>query len=784
MTVTDLRPYQVDALNQIREYYAKGERKVLLHLATGGGKCHGPGTLIMMHKSARPKLVESIVCGDKLMGPDSTPRTVKSICQGIDQMFAILPKKGEPFTCNLAHKLVLYHRGQKKVFVMSVQDFLKLNKRAQSYYYLMRFKWDHDYLATTLADPWMAGFYLGAGDFAHEDVKMTIRPQHAPVLDFVRRHAHVDRDFIINANTQLADKLLRIKHKNDAALDYLMCNESIRKDFLSGYIDALGIIPLKEKRILIKANPHIQKICWSLRLDYQPSDKLAWISGDTWDLPLKILKIEKPTVRDDSNQFSQFTIKPLGVGDYYGFELKYDPFYLLHDGTVSHNTVIFSEVLKGVHQKKKRAIMVVRGKQLVDQASQRLFRENVPHGVLMAGHWNRKPNELIQICSIDTLKRRGIVPPAELCVIDEAHYAGSDSFRWLIEQYPEGTFFLPVTATPHVTTGLRHCANQVVYPISILDLIKQGYLVPPKYYSCPNDADFGKLKIDKKTGDFLTADIDGIMGEVKIVGDIVKTWIAKGQNRPTICFATGVSNSKRLVDEFIRAGVKAVHIEAKNTFDERQEALNGLRNGEVKIVSNVGILCTGVDMPYVSCIIMARPTASYNLFIQQLGRGTRPFENKSDFIVLDHGKNVPRHGFIENEKECDLDGTPKKSDDPLIQYTTCLECYFIYASAEFDKCPQCGAEKPKKEIKHPIHRTDIELVEIKDIEQVNEQRVISRVQSLIRTAAARGYKPGWAYYKIKTEFGDRYAKRHWGEISAGIDKAAREFGEDDPFAFE
>src|SRR5271157_4782211 len=53
---------------------------------TGSGKCLAPGTVLLMHNGA-VKRVEDLVIGDKLMGPDSTPRTVLSLTSGEDNMF-------------------------------------------------------------------------------------------------------------------------------------------------------------------------------------------------------------------------------------------------------------------------------------------------------------------------------------------------------------------------------------------------------------------------------------------------------------------------------------------------------------------------------------------------------------------------------------------------------------------------------------------------------------------------------------------------------------------------
>ena len=89
--------------------------------------------------------------------------------------------------------------------------------------------------------------------------------------------------------------------------------------------------------------------------------------------------------------------------------------------TGSGKTVIFCHMIKKAFENGKSALVVTRGRKLVDQASKRLFREGVMHGVLMASHWNFKPGHKVQVCSVDTLISRNLKPKADLIIVDEAH---------------------------------------------------------------------------------------------------------------------------------------------------------------------------------------------------------------------------------------------------------------------------------------------------------------------------------------------------------------------------
>lgn len=446
---------------------------------------------------------------------------------------------------------------------------------------------------------------------------------------------------------------------------------------------------------------------------------------------------------------------------------------LLHLATGGGKTFIFSMVLKGVQARGKRAIMVVDGKDLVDQASQRLRREGVDHGCLQANHWNRRPDASIQVCSIDTLYARGIAPPADLIVIDEAHLATikSRSWNWLMAQYPD-TFVLAVTATPHVKNGLRHLADHVVYPITIGSLIEQGYLMPPRYFA-PTSPDLTGVGTDSATGDYKTGELGVAMSGTKLFGDMVSAYRQHADGRPAVCFAVTRDHSRALAATFAAAGIPAVHVEADTTPRERRRALDALESGTVRVVCNVGILCVGVDMPYLGAVIMARPTRSYNLFVQQIGRGTRPFPGKSDFVVLDHANNLREHGMIEFERECDLDGIPLRSASdrrPVI----CKQCFMAFLpDPEIGKiCPGCGFDNAD-------HSSGSErVIDVDETAKMVEMKAADGrsdfVARLCETATARGYKPGWVFHKVKTKYGEGTARSFWRQIKARVPSSTDE----------
>jgi superfamily II DNA or RNA helicase len=229
----------------------------------------------------------------------------------------------------------------------------------------------------------------------------------------------------------------------------------------------------------------------------------------------------------------------------------------------------------------------------------------------------------------------------------------------------------------------------------------------------------------------------------QLTGKVVEHWKKIVVDRPTICFAVNVHHSRLLVERFMQAGIPAEHCDADVPDKERNEIIARLERGETKVVCNVGIFCTGVDIPSLGAIIMARPTQSKNLFIQQAGRGTRPSPGKENCILLDHAGNIGRHGLPTDEPPVDLDGRIKEKS--IGETKLCKECFCSYRGA---KCPECGSEPP--EVVREIKESDDELKELVESEVDPIKRAL---KDFLKQAKLKGWKPGAAYHKLVTRFG-------------------------------
>jgi hypothetical protein len=173
------------------------------------------------------------------------------------------------------------------------------------------------------------------------------------------------------------------------------------------------------------------------------------IGGDTDEIPCLIARKQAPPRRQKKSVLvTGIRVEPIGVGDYYGFEINGDRLFLLGDFTVTHNTIIGCQIIRQAVEKRRRVLFLAHRRELIDQCAAKLDEAGVlHHGVILSGHAKaRAPQAPVQVASIQTLIRREL-PLADLVIIDEAHRALAKSYQHLLANYPHAKI-IGLTATP------------------------------------------------------------------------------------------------------------------------------------------------------------------------------------------------------------------------------------------------------------------------------------------------------------------------------------------------
>ena len=234
-------------------------------------------------------------------------------------------------------------------------------------------------------------------------------------------------------------------------------------------------------------------------------------------------------------------------------------------------------------------------------------------------------------------------------VIDEFHHAVNDQYRRIVE-YFRPQFLLGLTATPERMDGkniYEICDYNVPYEISLKDGINKGMLVPFHYYGIYDETDYTKLHIVK--GKYAEEELNRTYIGNAYRHELIYKYYCKYGSRQALGFCCSRKHAEEMAKEFGKRGIPsaAVYSNADGEFSmDRAEAIEKLKNGEIKVIFSVDMFNEGVDIPSVDMVMFLRPTESPIVFLQQLGRGLRKSMGKEFLNVLDFIGNYEKAGRV------------------------------------------------------------------------------------------------------------------------------------------
>ena len=220
-------------------------------------------------------------------------------------------------------------------------------------------------------------------------------------------------------------------------------------------------------------------------------------------------------------------------------------------------------------------------------------------------------------------------------IIDECHHATADTYKKIIE-YFEPQFLLGITATPERMDGedvFSLFDQNVPYELRLRDAIVNGLVVPFKYYGIRDEyIEYGLAATKGHT--FVEQFSDE--KHCDFIYKMIEKHRLPGKKLKALAFCRDISHAIRM-SQAMEEYYHTRYLTGKNTVGERIRAYKELQDDDddLEILFTVDILNEGVDIPGVNMVLFLRPTDSQTIFIQQLGRGLRKYENKDYVTVLD-----------------------------------------------------------------------------------------------------------------------------------------------------
>lgn len=331
----------------------------------------------------------------------------------------------------------------------------------------------------------------------------------------------------------------------------------------------------------------------------------------------------------------------------------------------------------------QKILVLTHVKELIEQNFKKFLHlwPGAPAGIYSAGLNRRDILQKVIFAGIGSVARR---PEAfghvDLVLVDECHLVSPSDETMYQKFFASLRMINPMlkivgfTATPWRLGHGRITDEGGIFTDTCFDitglhafnrLIAEGYLAPliPKQTKTLLDTD----GVHMRGGEFIAAELQQAVDKEHITrAAIMEALEYKDTRKSWLVFASGVEHAIHTADMLNEYGIRSVAIHSKMNGKERDDALEGVRSGYYQAAVNNNILTTGFDHPPIDLILGLRPTQSTVLWVQMLGRGTRPYDPaKMDFrnpserrlaeafpqakencLVLDFAANTKRLGPI------------------------------------------------------------------------------------------------------------------------------------------
>ncbi|MDY7106712.1 MAG: DUF3427 domain-containing protein [Actinomycetota bacterium] len=294
---------------------------------------------------------------------------------------------------------------------------------------------------------------------------------------------------------------------------------------------------------------------------------------------------------------------------------------------------------------RSRLLYVAHRREILDQAAatfRHALREPGFGELWVAG---ARPDRFDHVfASIQSLAATDLdhLPPDhfDVVVVDEFHHAAAPTYRRLLD-HVRPRELLGLTATPERSDGLdvlRWFDGRIAAELRLWDAIDQHRLVPFMYYGVHDGVDLRDVPWTRGRGYDVDA-LSNVYTSTDAWARVVVRETGRHVDDPStmraLGFCVSVDHARFMARHFASNGIAAVAVSGQSPADERQAALDGLRDGRIRVVFSVDLFNEGVDLPTVDTVLLLRPTESPTLFLQQLGRGLRRSPGKAFCTVLD-----------------------------------------------------------------------------------------------------------------------------------------------------
>lgn len=588
----------------------------ILEVPCGRGKCLGKNTPILMFDGTI-KLVQNIGVGDILMGDDSTPRKVLTLARGQEMMYKVNCSNKEGYIVNESHILSLKYIYNGQTIDMSVAEYIKHIDQETLCGYRVPI---HFPKTEVRGDPYKMGVWLCDA----------IVNQHA-------RNTRIPHEYKCNTRDIQLRLLAGIIDYDGYYYDYqynLICSqEGFAKDIV--YVArSLGFSA--EIQSAIRDNSYSAQNLYAIIIT----------GNGLHEIPVKIASKRAEIAPSSNNLLYPIELEPVGIDDYYGFEIDGNRRFVLGDFTVTHNTVMALKIISLVQ---KKTLIVVHKEFLMNQWIERAaeFLPGAKIGRIQGSTFDVDGKDIV-IGMLQTLYDRALPENAFDCfgltIVDEVHRIGSEQFSKTLLRVVSPNM-LGISATvdrkDKLTKVLYMFIGSKIYsearetddPVCVraIEYISSDPQFNETEYDFRGQAKYStmisKLSDYGPRSDFI----------VRVLGDLIKEGQSSETDTQIMVLCHNRSLLKYMYEAIVHRGFATVGYYVGGM---KQSALQETEDKQI-VLATYAMAAEALDIKTLSVLVMASPKTDIT---QSVGRILRVRHDNP--IVVDI---VDRHDVFQNQ---------------------------------------------------------------------------------------------------------------------------------------
>lgn len=222
-------------------------------------------------------------------------------------------------------------------------------------------------------------------------------------------------------------------------------------------------------------------------------------------------------------------------------------------------------------------------------------------------------------------------------VIDEAHHAVAPVFKRVV-QYFTPEFLVGITATPERfdRKRLENIFGSYESNLSLQEAMESGIIATARVFRIETNINLSEVRINGK--EYVNADLEKhirVNSRNELITNVIKEYFCDGlmEEKQGVIFCVNVKHTKEMAKLLNEAGISAMAYSREEQNHERIMA--SFKKKEFRFICACNMISEGWDYPELGILVMARPTLSKVLYMQQIGRGLRKTDNKKDVYVID-----------------------------------------------------------------------------------------------------------------------------------------------------